>query len=220
MSCRRHRDDRGRTAFAGCRPGADDAARLVVFMDCGLADRGADCDGGRLDHAHRCRLRLRCFNGLDQSGGGNGRHFGLRLRLRLDRDGRSRSLLRRCLFDGCRLFCGARVGTRFGRRSFGSCLLRRGLLDRLGLLRLLRTGQTITSRATFEPIGLCLDQRAGVSLHTDTHCVAQRHHFGVGHSELLGELVHSHVFRQNQFSLSLASARRSLFRRPISLSRW
>jgi hypothetical protein len=112
------------------------------------------------------------------------------------------------------------LGLRLDRYSGSGGLLRRRLLDRLGLLRLLRTGQAITSRATFEPIGLCLDQRAGVSLHTNTHRFAERHHFGVGHSELLGELVHSHVFRQNQFSLSLASARRSLFRRPISLSRW
>ena len=76
----------------------------------------------------------------------------------------------------------------------------------------------ITNGATFQPIGLRFDERAGVGLHTHTHLFTQRHHFGVGHSELLSELVHSHVLRQNQFSLSLASACRSVFRRPLILS--
>jgi hypothetical protein len=187
-------------------------------MHCGLADGSTDSRCGGLDHADRCWFSLGCLDGFDLGGRSNG---GLCwLGLRLDRYSGSGGLLRRRLLHGCRLFCCALVGAGFGCRGLGGCLLRRRLLDRLGLLRLLRTGQAITSRATFEPIGLCLDQRAGVSLHTNTHRFAERHHFGVGHSELLGELVHSHVFRQNQFSLSLASARRSLFRRPISLSRW
>jgi hypothetical protein len=101
-----------------------------------------------------------------------------------------------------------------------SCLLRRALLRRLRFLGLFGSGQTVTNGATLQPIGLCLDQGAGVGLHANTHCFAQRHHFGVGHSELLGELVHAHVFRQNLFSLSLASACRSVFRRPLSLSCW
>jgi hypothetical protein len=176
-------------------------------VDCRLADRSTDRGSDRLDHAHRSRFRLGWFDRFDDLGGGyrlNG------LRLGLDLGGRWCGLLRSGLLDRGRLVCRTGIGTCLGRhRSLArSRLLRRGLLDRFGFFRLLRTGQTITSCATFEPIGLCLDQRAGVSLHTDTHCFAQRHHFGVGHSELLGELVHSHVFRQNQFSLSLASAGR------------
>jgi hypothetical protein len=187
-------------------------------VDRRLADRSTDRGSNRLDHAHRRRLGLGWFDRFDNLGGGY-RLSGLRLGL--DLGGRWCGLLRSRLLDGGRRVCGTGIGTLGCHRSLaGSRLLRRGLLDRFGFFRLLRTGQTITSCATFEPIGLCLDQRAGVSLHTDTHCFAQRHHFGVGHSELLGELVHSHVFRQNQFSLSLASAGRRLFRRPISLSRW
>jgi hypothetical protein len=154
-------------------------------------------DNCRLDHANRLRLGLR---------GGHRFNDGRRLNtfddwlwLRLSLGG----LGRLCLFGSCFLRgrgCVGVVGRRsgLGRRS----LLRSGLLCRLDFLGLLRTSQTITNCATFEPIGLCLDEGARVGLHTHTHGVAQRHHFGVGHSELLGELVHAHVFRQNQFSLS------------------
>jgi hypothetical protein len=110
------------------------------------------------------------------------------------------------------------IGRRGGLRRSG--LLGGRLLGRLELFRLVVAGQPVTNGATLEPIGLCLDQCAGVRLHANTHCLAQRHHFGVGHSELLGELVHAHIFRQNLVSLSLASACRNLFRQPLSLSCW
>jgi hypothetical protein len=171
-------------------------------------------DGRRLDHSDRLWLRLGCGNRFGDNGRLDTFHDGLRLRL--DLGGLGRCLLRSCLLRRCGRGVGVGRRGRLCRRS----LLRSGLLGRLDFLWLLRTGQTITKCATFEPIGLCLDQGARVGLHTHTHGVAQRHHFGVGHSELLGELVHAHVFRQNQFSLSLASACRSLFRRPLILSCW
>jgi len=79
-----------------------------------------------------------------------------------------------------------------------SCLLRR-LLGRLDLFRLFRTRQALTFGATTETIGLCLDQRGGVTLHPNTHHIAQRHHLRIRHSELLCELVYAHVLCQNPF---------------------
>jgi hypothetical protein len=112
--------------------------------------------------------------------------------------------------------CGLAVARSLARYGLGSDsrrgLLCRSLLGRFRLFGLHVTGDAITNCATFEPIGLCFDQGAGVRLHANTHRLAQRHHFGIGHSELFGELVHAHVFRQNLVSLSLASAFRRIFR--------
>jgi hypothetical protein len=69
-------------------------------------------------------------------------------------------------------------------------LLRPGLLRRLGLFGLLGARQTVTLCATAETIGLRLDERRGVTLHPDTHRVAERHHLCIRHSELFRELVH------------------------------
>jgi hypothetical protein len=69
-------------------------------------------------------------------------------------------------------------------------LLRRSLLQRLGLFRLLGARQTVTLCPTTKTIGLRLDERRGVTLHPDTHRVAERHHLCVRHSELFRELVH------------------------------
>jgi hypothetical protein len=185
----------------------------------GFGCRRADfCRGCRLDDSNWFGLRLRSGDWFGDDNWLDGRRYGLRLRL--DLCGWRCRLLGRCLL--CRRGgIGSRLGC-FGRRGgLGRCrLLRSRLLHRLDFLGLLLTSQTITNCATFEPIGLCFDEGARVGLHTHTHCIAQRHHFGVGHSELLGELVHAHVFRQNQFSLSLASACRTLFRRPLILSCW
>jgi hypothetical protein len=166
-----------------------------------LGSCGPDFGGSRrLDDAGRLRLRLGDGNRFDDSRCLDPFHDRLLLRLRLGSLGGccllgSRRLHRRGWVGGV----GRRGG--LGRRG----LLRSSLLGRLDFLGLLGASQTITNCATFKPIGLCLDEGARVGLHTHTHGVAQRHHFGVGHSELLGELVHAHVFRQNQFSLSLIS---------------
>jgi hypothetical protein len=88
---------------------------------------------------------------------------------------------------------GVAVGGRVGVAAVGlggSGLLRRSLLHQLGLLRLLRARQTVAFCATTETIGLRLDERRGVTLHPDTHRVAERHHLCVRHSELFRELVH------------------------------
>ncbi len=221
-SCRRHRCDRScgsnRSALAGQGTAAGDTPRLVVVMQCRL-------DGWRTDLDGRCRL-----DNSDRQG--CGRRRGRRNRLDLhDWDHREHDRRLGLEFGLDNRWCGLLGGSLLHRSSVGGsvggfhslgrrCLLGRRLLDRPDFLRLLLTSQSITNRATFKPISLCLDEGARVRLHTHTHCVAQRHHFGVGHSELLGELVHAHVFRQNQFSLSLASACRSLFRRPLILSCW
>lgn len=217
---RSHRRDRrcrsDRSALAGHGTAAGDAPRLFVLVRRRLGSGRFDFSGRFwFDHGGRHGCGDWCGrNRLDHDDGGHWRRdrFGLGFCL----DDRCGSLLGGSLLH--RGVLGGGIG-RFdglGRR----CLLSSRLLDRLDFLRLLLTSQSITNRATFKPISLCLDEGARVCLHTHTHGVAQRHHFGVGHSELLGELVHAHVFRQNQFSLSLASACRSLFRRPLILSCW
>jgi hypothetical protein len=88
---------------------------------------------------------------------------------------------------------GVALGSRVGVATVGlrgSSLLRRSLLHRLGLFGLLGARQTVTLCATTETIGLRLDERRGVTLHPDTHRVAERHHLCVRHSELFRELVH------------------------------
>jgi hypothetical protein len=220
------RDRRGcrgdcRTSLAGSRPSADDAARLVVVVG-DVLRRGSN-DLGRSDglgDTFGCRFGLRCGSGFGFDDRWSDRRG---LGLRFDLGGRHCSLLGRCLLRWCRRCCvGARsLRSCLGRSGgLGGCLLGSGLLDRLRFLRLLGTSQSIANGATLQPIGLCFDQRAGVGLDAHTHLFAQRHHFGVGHSELFSELVHSHVLRQNQFSLSLASACRRVFRRPSILSCW
>ena len=215
---RSNRRDGNRTTFARHRPGAGNATRLVVVVHRRLGRRCADL-------WRRCRLsdtNWLWFGLRNRDRLGDHRRLrsgddGFRLRFNLDSFGSG-------LLGGSFLDRG--VGLRVGwggldRRCLaGSSLLCRSLLDRLDFLGLLFASQTLTERATFKPIGLRFDKGARVGLHTHTHGVAQRHHFGICHSELLGELVHSHVFRQNQFSLSLASACRSLFRQPLSLSCW
>jgi hypothetical protein len=182
-------------------------------LRCRSDDLGSS-DG--LDDTFGCRFGLWRGLGFDRR-----RSHRSGLGLRLDLGGRRGRLLGGCLLRGCRRGAVGAVRLCVGRSSgLGRCLLGSGLLDRLRLFRLLGTSQSIANGATFQPIGLCLDQRAGVGLHAHTHLFAQRHHFGVGHSELLRELVHSHVLRQNQFSLSLASACRRVFRRPSILSCW
>jgi hypothetical protein len=197
-----------------CGPAAGDATSVIVVVHRRLSGDHADL-GRHNRYGFYDRLRRR--NRLGSCGSNRCRFwFGLGF----DLDGRGRGLLGSRLL-GRRLGCHRWWLGLGGRDGLGGrCLLGRGLLGRLHFLRLHVTGQAITKCATFEPIGLCLDQRAGVRLHANTHCFAQRHHFGVGHSELLGELVHAHVFRQNLFSLSLASAYRSMFRQPLSLSCW
>jgi len=216
---RRCRSDR-RPSF-GSRPSADDAARFVVVVSDVLRSRSNDLrSGDGLDDTFGCRFGRGsgCRCGFD-SRWSDGRGLGLRF----DLGGRRRSLLGGSLLRGCRRGCVGICTFRscLGRRGgLGRCLLGGGLLDRLGLFRLLGTSQSIANGATLQPIGLGLDQRAGVGLDAHAHLFAQRHHFGVGHSELFSELVHSHVLRQNQFSLSLASACRRRFRRPSILSCW
>jgi hypothetical protein len=224
------RSGRGRSgggrALAGNWAAAGDATRFVVIVSSGLGGRCADFGWRRSGLCCSNGFGLRRCNRL----GGNGRRSGFRCTHRLGRGG-GRLRLRLDLDGSRRGFLGDSFGRRWGicgrlgrfcrRGGFGrGSLLRGRLLHRLDFFRLLIPGQSITNCATFEPIGLCLDEGARVGLHTHTHCIAQRHHFGVGHSELLGELVHAHVFRQNQFSLSLASACRTLFRQPLILSCW
>ena len=100
------------------------------------------------------------------------------------------------------------------------CLLRRRLLDRLGLFGLFGPRQAVANRATFEAIGLCLNQRRGMALHSYAHGLAQAHHLSIRHSELLRELVYAHVLRQNPFNLSLAPYGRNGFRRLAILACW
>jgi hypothetical protein len=69
-------------------------------------------------------------------------------------------------------------------------LLGGGLLDRLRLFGLFRACEPLTFGATTETIGLRFDERAGVTLHPDTHHIAERHHLCIRHPELFGELVH------------------------------
>jgi hypothetical protein len=218
---RRRRDRRsGKRTLAGNGTAAGDSTRLVIVVRDGFGCRRfGGLRGCRLDDSRGLRLGLgRC----DRLGDHRLDRCRDSLGLRLGLGGGCRSLLGGSLLDGTgRSVCRRLGGSVCWRCRFcGGCLLGRCLLDRLGFLGLLGTSQTITNCATFEPIGLCLDEGARVGLHTHTHGVAQRHHFGVGHSELLGELVHAHVFRQNQFSLSLASAWRSLFRQPLILPCW
>jgi len=85
-----------------------------------------------------------------------------------------------------------------------SCLLRR-LLGRLDLFRLFRTRQALTFGATTETIGLCLDQRGGVTLHPDTHYLGEGHHLLIRHSKLFRELVYAHVLCQNPFQPFVAA---------------
>jgi hypothetical protein len=86
----------------------------------------------------------------------------------------------------------------------GGSLLRR-LLDRLDFLWLLGTGKTVTFGATTKTIGLCLDQRGGVTLHPDAHYLGECHHLLVRHSELFRELVYAHVLCQNPFQPFVAA---------------
>ena len=57
-------------------------------------------------------------------------------------------------------------------------------------LWLFGTGEAVTFGATTETIGLRFDERRGVTLHSHTHHVAERHHLRIRHPELFGELVH------------------------------
>lgn len=154
----------------------------------------------------RCRsLRYRCYRRLGRGrtlrrctgrllrngrlGGG-----GLRSRLGYRRLGYRRLGCRRL---GCRRLSGRRLGRGSFRRCLGTGLL--GRLDGLGLLGLLGARQTVFFRAAAETVALRLDERRGVTLHSNAHLLAERHHLRIRHSELFCQLVHAHVLRQNSF---------------------
>jgi hypothetical protein len=155
---------------ARARSAAGDAPRLVVVVD-GRLSLGRDFGtGNRLGHGDLRRRRRGC--GRQDWFGDHRGHLG-HLGLRFDRDafGRDafgRDAFRRDAFGRHQLWCGlvdrcVRFDAGGGGRLGGlgrSSFLRRSLLRRLDVFGLFVTSQTITNCATFQPIGLCLDQGA------------------------------------------------------------
>ena len=167
-------------------------------LDAGCNDRGDSDRCGSLDLRRWSRRRFR-RNFRDRYGLSCGSRA-RRRRGRLHRWRRGRFFDNRRGSSGVGDFDGG-LGP-----SLRAGLLGGSLLGGLGLFRLVLAGETVSLGAATHPIGLLLNDGGGMALGTDAHRVGQFHDLCVGHPELFGELVHPHVLRQDQYSLSWCCA--------------